>query len=247
MTHLTDPAPWATTTAQPNDWRAAGLCRSHHDPDLWFAPPTDPASSEARRICQACPVLQTCHAWALETREKWGTWGGLDTAERASLLGVKPPHDYDTTAAPEARKPKPRQPPTECGTPDGYARHHRHKEAVCAACKDAFVAAGGVLPTVGGSHRKPIDHGTVRGYYQHQNRHETPCEACRKAYNEHRRNKKQGGKPGRPAGPIAHGTRQGAFAHKHRKIPLCEPCRDAMNAYEQERRTTHRTTKKAAA
>ena len=31
---------------------------------------------EAKRICQACPVVGPCLQWALETREPYGVWGG---------------------------------------------------------------------------------------------------------------------------------------------------------------------------
>lgn len=32
-------------------------------------------------------------------------------------------------------------PPVECGTPAGYQRHRRHKEATCDACKTAHAAS----------------------------------------------------------------------------------------------------------
>lgn len=39
---------------------------------------------EAKQVCSWCPVRAECLQWALETPEKYGTWGGLDEDERAS-------------------------------------------------------------------------------------------------------------------------------------------------------------------
>ena len=42
--------------------------------------------SQAKSICVACPVRFECLAHALETKEYWGIWGGLDERERRALL-----------------------------------------------------------------------------------------------------------------------------------------------------------------
>jgi WhiB family redox-sensing transcriptional regulator len=49
-----------------------------------------PARSErerrAKAICAGCPVRSHCLAFALDTREPHGIWGGLNEAERQTLL-----------------------------------------------------------------------------------------------------------------------------------------------------------------
>ena len=45
--------------------------------------------TQAKQICQRCPVINQCAAWALRTREPYGVWGGLSEAERADILGVR--------------------------------------------------------------------------------------------------------------------------------------------------------------
>lgn len=39
----------------------------------------------AKAICAACPVTVQCLELALANRERYGVWGGLDTAERERL------------------------------------------------------------------------------------------------------------------------------------------------------------------
>ena len=45
--------------------------------------------TQAKQICQRCPVISQCAAWALRTREPYGVWGGLSETERADILGVQ--------------------------------------------------------------------------------------------------------------------------------------------------------------
>lgn len=43
---------------------------------------------EAKKLCGACPVRAECTKWALETKQVWGTWGGLDYKEIRRTLSV---------------------------------------------------------------------------------------------------------------------------------------------------------------
>jgi len=49
---------------------------------------------EARNMCgsygkeNACPVREECLKWALENKEIWGVWGGLDESELRRILWV---------------------------------------------------------------------------------------------------------------------------------------------------------------
>lgn len=41
-----------------------------------------PNQDLAKRICRRCPVITQCLAWAIETGEAWGIWGGQTPEER---------------------------------------------------------------------------------------------------------------------------------------------------------------------
>jgi WhiB family transcriptional regulator, redox-sensing transcriptional regulator len=74
-------------------WEELAACRGA-DPELFF-----PVSStgpslvqirEAKAICAACPVRQPCLAYALDTRQEFGIWGGLDEQERRRAARSRP-------------------------------------------------------------------------------------------------------------------------------------------------------------
>lgn len=70
-----------------DDWQEQGACRGAN-PSLFFAP--DHESSHQRRfretaakaVCAHCPVRNICHAYALQTGEVYGIWGGTTERER---------------------------------------------------------------------------------------------------------------------------------------------------------------------
>jgi WhiB family transcriptional regulator, redox-sensing transcriptional regulator len=70
------------------DWRHRALCRDM-DPELWFPVGTSgPALlqvAEAKTVCRRCPVSTECLAYALETGQNDGVWGGMSEDERRSL------------------------------------------------------------------------------------------------------------------------------------------------------------------
>jgi hypothetical protein len=62
--------------------------------DQYFDPATDPgtqgksaarAAAEARKLCAGCEVKNECLAFALDTGEEWGVWGGLTARDRKKL------------------------------------------------------------------------------------------------------------------------------------------------------------------
>lgn len=74
------------------DWQDEASCKDYPN-DWWFRPmvagnphggpqPTDPYTDAARRVCEGCPVKGECLDMALENRESWGIWGGMDRHER---------------------------------------------------------------------------------------------------------------------------------------------------------------------
>lgn len=70
------------------DWRHQSACRDE-DPELFFpVGNTGPALTqieEAKKVCQRCIVKEPCLAWALESGQDAGVWGGLSEDERRAL------------------------------------------------------------------------------------------------------------------------------------------------------------------
>lgn len=50
-------------------------CRSHYDPDLWFAE-TPEQVELAKALRRDCPIQDACFSGALDRGEPWGVWGG---------------------------------------------------------------------------------------------------------------------------------------------------------------------------
>lgn len=64
------------------NWRDQANCKNE-DPEIFFRHSSE---EEARQICGQCQVREECRAYALETRQPDGIWGGLNTQERNALL-----------------------------------------------------------------------------------------------------------------------------------------------------------------
>jgi WhiB family transcriptional regulator, redox-sensing transcriptional regulator len=64
-------------------WAAYASCRNA-DPDLFF--PAEGEDAEAAlKICRGCPVRPECLEWALDTRVRYGVWGGTTERDRRRL------------------------------------------------------------------------------------------------------------------------------------------------------------------
>ena len=90
------------------DWRHQSACRDE-DPELFFpVGNTGPALTqieEAKKVCQRCIVKEPCLAWALESGQDAGVWGGLSEDELEAhadqeLLEQRHPR---TTRSPQTR------------------------------------------------------------------------------------------------------------------------------------------------
>ncbi|GAA2419392.1 WhiB family transcriptional regulator [Actinomadura vinacea] len=70
------------------DWRHRAACRDV-DPELFFPiGNTGPAIlqiEEAKQVCRRCDVTEACLAWALESGQDSGVWGGMGEDERRAL------------------------------------------------------------------------------------------------------------------------------------------------------------------
>ena len=107
MTHLNRQAlpivglaasPTLACTQLAHDWRENALCRIA-DPDWFFHPDGERAAKRndrvrrARQVCVQCPVMRECAAFAVESREGFGIWGGMSEDERVSVIvtaGARP-------------------------------------------------------------------------------------------------------------------------------------------------------------
>lgn len=69
----TERAPWQSQAA------CAGV-----DPDLFY-PDRGESTDEAKAVCGACDVRETCLEYALTNRERFGIWGGASENERRVL------------------------------------------------------------------------------------------------------------------------------------------------------------------
>ena len=68
-----------------------GACKGE-DPNLFFGPDAEFVSArqvreaKAKAVCAGCPVRDACLAYALDTGEAYGIWGGLSEDERRAIL-----------------------------------------------------------------------------------------------------------------------------------------------------------------
>jgi WhiB family transcriptional regulator, redox-sensing transcriptional regulator len=91
MAHL---SPLPPVTSANWDWQMKAACRGL-GPEYFYGTQSgnDHRLREraAKAVCAECPVIETCLAWALSTKESWGVWGGLTVNERIRL-GVAAVH-----------------------------------------------------------------------------------------------------------------------------------------------------------
>lgn len=69
----------------PGEWVDEALC-AQTDPEAFF-PDKGGSTRDAKRVCASCDVRNQCLAYALETKQRFGIWGGLSERERRPLLG----------------------------------------------------------------------------------------------------------------------------------------------------------------
>ncbi|MDQ3452270.1 MAG: WhiB family transcriptional regulator [Actinomycetota bacterium] len=67
-----------------NAWRDRAACRDMNV-ELFYS--TDEAvTRSALRVCEGCPVRQTCFSAAMAEREAFGVWGGTVEAQRRRVF-----------------------------------------------------------------------------------------------------------------------------------------------------------------
>jgi len=69
--------------AQATEWMQDALC-AQTDPEAFY-PDEHGSVAPAKAVCAVCPVLAECRAYALETGQRFGVWGGLSANERQQI------------------------------------------------------------------------------------------------------------------------------------------------------------------
>ncbi len=80
---MESPAP-AVPVLDERPWAVFSACREA-DPGIFFASTRDDERA-ALVVCSSCTVKDQCLDFALETRERFGVWGGTTERERKKLL-----------------------------------------------------------------------------------------------------------------------------------------------------------------
>ncbi len=71
-------------------WQDSASCKSV-DPEIFFHPDNQRGDDKIERVrqakvvCQTCPVIIECRNFAIDTRQDFGIWGGLDEDELYTL------------------------------------------------------------------------------------------------------------------------------------------------------------------
>lgn len=66
-------------------WRELGACSDTPDVDFFVTPDDAVGTARAKALCASCPVADDCLAFAIETNQNEGIWGGTAPAERSRL------------------------------------------------------------------------------------------------------------------------------------------------------------------
>jgi len=69
------------------DWKLDGLCNEIGVE--WFYPETGENATVAKKICEKCPVIAECLAYALKHDEQYGVWGGKSPTQRDRLRSTR--------------------------------------------------------------------------------------------------------------------------------------------------------------
>ena len=73
----------AASVVEDISWHERAACR-YKDPELFYQTGND--AREAKNVCGTCPVRAECLTYALETKEEWGVWGGMEEKERRKVV-----------------------------------------------------------------------------------------------------------------------------------------------------------------
>jgi WhiB family transcriptional regulator, redox-sensing transcriptional regulator len=86
------PAPaWPATLEEFWSWHMEAACRQvdttlFYSPEGERGPRKERREAAAKQVCGSCKVVELCAAYAIATREPYGTWGGLSEHDRRELV-----------------------------------------------------------------------------------------------------------------------------------------------------------------
>lgn len=83
MTYIPPPI---DLSAVDQEWRNSALC-AQTDPEIFY-PEKGSDARDAKKVCLQCTVRTECLAFALDSRERYGVYGGLTERQRRPLLGL---------------------------------------------------------------------------------------------------------------------------------------------------------------
>ncbi|MEC3920317.1 WhiB family transcriptional regulator [Nocardia sp. CDC160] len=81
----------ADPTIDDEPWQSFGSCRGM-DSAVFFHPDGERGRARvarerrAKQICNRCPVMDQCRAYALATKQSYGIWGGMSEHDLQKLL-----------------------------------------------------------------------------------------------------------------------------------------------------------------
>jgi WhiB family redox-sensing transcriptional regulator len=75
------------------DWKLDGLCNQVGVE--WFYPEKGENATVAKKVCNRCPVIAECLAYALENDEQHGVWGGKSSTQRKRLRPTRSDGRFD--------------------------------------------------------------------------------------------------------------------------------------------------------
>ena len=70
----------------PDTWQERSACYGL-DPEIFF-PTTEEEAGLALSYCALCTVREVCLAWALQSGERYGVWGGTTEQQRRRLIRI---------------------------------------------------------------------------------------------------------------------------------------------------------------
>ena len=78
---------WPSTLQEFWTWHMEAACRQvdttlFYSPEGERGPRKERREAAAKRVCGTCKVREVCAAYAIATREPYGTWGGLSENDR---------------------------------------------------------------------------------------------------------------------------------------------------------------------
>lgn len=76
---------WMRSKGRNTEWMVDGLCRQV-DPDLFFPDSGANTTRHARRVCEACPVMDECLQYALDHPGILGVWAGTTENQRRNMI-----------------------------------------------------------------------------------------------------------------------------------------------------------------